>query len=56
MQPHELSTLPTGERVISELVPIQKPKETDRTLGTSSLMTRSPVGSVESSWGCIGRS
>ena len=32
-----------------EPVPIQKPNETDRTLGTCSLITRSPVGSVESS-------
>ena len=32
-----------------EPVPIQKPSETERTLGTRSEMTRSPVGSCESS-------
>ena len=32
-----------------EPVPIQKPNETERTLGTCSLITRSPVGSVERS-------
>ena len=36
-----------------EPVPIQKPNETERTLGTCSVITRSPVGSVESSWACI---
>ena len=32
-----------------EPVPIQKPSETDRTLGTRSLIRRSPVGSVDRS-------
>ncbi len=39
-----------------EPVPIQKPIETERTLGSCSEMTRSPVGSVESSYVCTGRS
>ena len=32
-----------------EPVPIQKPNETERTFGTCSVITRSPVGSVERS-------
>ena len=39
-----------------EPAPTQKPSETERTLGTCSLITRSPVGSVESSYSCIGGS
>ena len=35
-----------------EPVPIQKPSETERTLGTPSQMTRSPVGRRESSYCC----
>jgi hypothetical protein len=38
-----------------EPVPIQNPSETDRTLGTRSLIRRSPVGSVETSNCCTGR-
>jgi len=36
-----------------EPVPIQKPTDTERTLGTCSEMTRSPVGSRESSYRCM---
>ena len=35
-----------------EPAPIQKPSATERTLGTCSVMTRSPVGRVESSYCC----
>src|SRR5438477_6140873 len=36
-----------------EPAPIQKPSATERTLGTRSEMTRSPVSSSESSYFCI---
>ena len=39
-----------------EPAPIQKPIETERTLGTRSVITRSPVASSESSYSCTGRS
>ena len=45
-----------SSRSSREPAPIQKPSETERTLGTFSEITRSPESSSERTYFCTGRS